>query len=114
MQGFRDLLRDQLGRSLAKLSDRDRLDAAWTVACGPALAARGRVVSFTDDIVRVQVEGDLWLDQFLQLGPVLRAELSRIAAVRVGGIHFEKASAIRTMQPTEDYGSQVRNIKNPP
>ncbi len=89
MERMRDLLRHNLGRSLSGLSVADRLDAAWPVACGPAMAQRGEIVGFAEGIVEVQVQDSVWLDQMRSMGAVLERELARIAGVKVAGIHFE-------------------------
>ena len=89
MERMRDLLKHNLGRSLGGLSVADRLDAAWSVACGPAMAKRGEIVGFTGGIVEVQVEDSAWLDQMRSMGAILERELARIAGVEVAGIHFE-------------------------
>lgn len=85
---MRDLFRGSLGRSLEAVPELDRLATAWTVACGRALAARGRVMGFANGIVEVEVEERAWLDQMNAMRPVLERELARIAGLRVGGIHF--------------------------
>ena len=51
MEGMRDLLKNTLGQSLNALGDEDRLAAAWPVACGKAMAERGRVVGYEDGVV---------------------------------------------------------------
>jgi len=92
MQRMRDLLRGSLGRSLRAWSDEDRLAAAWSVACGPALAQRSRVLHLDHErVLHVEVEGAEWMRQFLDIRTTLAAELARIAGVPVNGIHFERA-----------------------
>lgn len=95
MERMRDLLRRNLGRSLRGLSVADRLSAAWPVACGPVMAKRGEIVGFTDGIVEVQVQDNVWLDQMRSMGAILERELARIADVEVAGIHF----AVRGSRP---------------
>jgi predicted nucleic acid-binding Zn ribbon protein len=91
MQRMRDVLRGELGRSLRELSEEDRLAAAWTVVCGAAMAAHGRVLRLDDDrVVHVRVDSEEWMQQFLHMRAILLAELGRVAAVRLGGIHFVK------------------------
>ncbi len=89
MEKMRDVLKRNLGRSLEALPELDRLAAAWPVACGKAMAARGEVVGFDDATVRVEVQDAMWLAQMLSMRGVLAQELGRIAGVRVSGIHFE-------------------------
>jgi predicted nucleic acid-binding Zn ribbon protein len=89
MQGMRDLLKGALSRSLSNLQAEDRLAAAWSVACGKALAERGAVVRFVDGFVHVEVTDGAWLRQMLSMQAQLIAEMARIAGVQVRGIHFE-------------------------
>ncbi len=86
---MRELLRGSLGRSLRELREEDRLAAAWTVACGPAMAEHGAVVGFEAGVVRVEVSDAVWLRQMMSLRGVLAREIGRIAGVAVSGIHFE-------------------------
>jgi hypothetical protein len=88
MQSMRDLLKQNLGRSLDGLPEIDRLEAAWPVACGPALAARARLFAYDSGLVQIEVASPAWFDQFLAMRPVLERELARIAGVRVTAIHY--------------------------
>ena len=88
MQGMRDLLRGTLRRSLRELTPVDRLAAAWPVACGQALAARGEITGFTDGVVEVRVADEAWLRQMEAMRSILEHDLARVAGVRVTGIHF--------------------------
>lgn len=85
---MRDVLRRTLGRSLQELSAMDRLQAAWPVACGRAMAARGQVVGFDGGVVRVEADDAIWLGQMMSMRGVLEREMAQIAGVKVGGIHF--------------------------
>lgn len=89
MEGMRDLLRGSLGRSLEALSEEDRLAAAWTVACGKALAAHGALTSYAEGVVTVEVVDGTWLRQMMAMRGQLTGELGRIAGVQVRAIHFE-------------------------
>jgi len=90
MEALRDVLRGTLRRSLRTLSDEDRLAAAWTVACGPALAARAEVIGLDEDLVlHVRILQPGWRDQFAQMRTMLTKDLRRIAGVRLQTIHFE-------------------------
>jgi hypothetical protein len=96
MQGIREFLRGSLGRSLRSLSDEDRLVAAWTVACGPALAARAEVLGLDEErVLHVRVLQPGWRDQFGQMRTMLTEELGRIAGVRLQTIHFEGQGSTR-------------------
>ena len=89
MDGMRDLLKKNLARTLERLPDADRLSAAWTLACGKAMADRGEIVSFAGGVVEVEVRDAAWLDQMRSMRAVLESELARIAGVRIVAIHFE-------------------------
>jgi hypothetical protein len=96
MQAMRDVLRGTLGRSLRTLSDEDRLAAAWTVACGPALAERAEVLGLDEDLVlHVRVLQAGWRDQFAQMRSMLTADLRKISGVKVQTIHFEEQGSSR-------------------
>jgi hypothetical protein len=89
MEGMRDLLKGALSRSLSTLQAEDKLAAAWSVACGRALAGRGSVVGFADGLVYVEVTDGAWLRQMMSMQGQLAGEMGRIAGVQVRGIHFE-------------------------
>ena len=89
MQSMRHILQQSLGRSLEAMPELDRLQAAWPVACGKAMAAQGEITGFAAGVVSVHVHNDAWLDQMRSMGAVLQRELAKIARVRVTGIHFE-------------------------
>jgi predicted nucleic acid-binding Zn ribbon protein len=88
MDGMRELLRKELGRSLKALSELDRLQAAWAVACGKTMAEKGRVTGFNEGVVSVEADDSVWLCQMLSMRGVLEREMARIAEVKLGGIHF--------------------------
>lgn len=85
---MRTVLKRSLGRSLEGLSPEDRLGAAWTVACGRALAHKGEVVGFTAGVLEVRVEDARWLVQFESMQSMLAREVSRIAGIEVTAIHL--------------------------
>lgn len=89
MEAMRELLRGSLGRSLRDLRDEDRLAAAWTVACGRAMAEHGAVMEYDGGVVRVEVSDAVWMRQMMSLRGVLEREMARIAGLPVAGIHFE-------------------------
>jgi hypothetical protein len=89
MEAMRDVLRGTLAKSLRAVRDEDRLAAAWTVACGCAMADRGRVVGYDRGVVRIEVADQTWLRQMISLRGVLERELARIAGLPVKSIHFE-------------------------
>lgn len=89
MEGMRELLRSSLARSLAEARDEDRLAAAWTVACGRALAERGTVAEYAAGILRIEVADTVWLRQMESLRGTLEREIGRISGVRVERIEFK-------------------------
>ena len=89
MEGMRALLRGSLGKSLATLTPLDRLAAAWPVACGSALAARGELLALEEGRLTIRVADAAWLDQMRAMRQHLTGELARIAAVELREIHFE-------------------------
>jgi len=89
MEVIRDVLRGSLSKSLRGISEEDRLAAAWTVACGCAMADRGRVVGYDAGVVRIEVADAVWLRQMVSLRGVLEREMARIAGLPVSGIRFE-------------------------
>jgi hypothetical protein len=89
MEAMRDVLRGTLAKSLRGIHDEDRLAAAWTVACGCAMADRGRVVGYDAGVVRIEVADQVWLRQMISLRSVLEREMARIAGLPVREIKFE-------------------------
>ncbi len=89
METMRDVLRGSLRQSLGALRDEDRLAAAWTVACGRAMAERGAIVGYDAGVVRIEVADTTWLRQMVSMRATLERELARIAGLPVTGIHFE-------------------------
>jgi hypothetical protein len=89
MEAIRSLLRDKLKTSLRGIREEDRLAAAWTVACGRAMAEHGSVVGYEAGVVRIAVTDTVWMQQMISLVGVLEREVARIAGVPVTAIHFE-------------------------
>jgi len=89
MEGMRELLRGSLARSLAGAREEDRLAAAWTVACGRALAERGTVTEYSGGIVRIEVADSVWLRQMESMRGTLERDMSRISGVKVERIEFK-------------------------
>jgi predicted nucleic acid-binding Zn ribbon protein len=89
VNSVREWMRGSLARGLRTLPDEDRLAAAWPVACGPALAARGRVVGFEEGVLTVAVTDARWREELQAMRFQLAGEVSRISGVRVEAIHFE-------------------------
>jgi hypothetical protein len=88
MEGMRELLRGSLARSLAGMDDQDRLAAAWTVACGRAMAERGVVSGYAEGVVRIEVSDPVWLRQMQALRGTLEREMARISGVKIQTIDF--------------------------
>ena len=89
MEAMRDVLRGALGKALRGIREEDRLAAAWTVACGCAMADRGRVIGYDAGVVRIEVADATWVRQMNSLRSVLERDLARIAGLPVSGIRFE-------------------------
>ena len=92
---MRTLLRGSLGRSLKSLQAEDKLAAAWTVACGKALAERGTIIGFEGGVLRVEVAEAMWMQQWIVMRSQLAAQVSRIAGVPVRAIDFEMRGSRR-------------------
>jgi len=88
MQAMRELLRGSLARTLAGAREEDRLAAAWTVACGSAMAERGSIAAYDDGVVRIEVTDHVWLRQMEALRSTLEREMARISGVKVDAIEF--------------------------
>jgi len=89
MEAMRDLLRGSLKQALGGMRQQDRLAAAWTVACGRAMAEHGAVVEYTDGVLCIEVDSSEWMRQMISLGGVLQREMARISGLPVSAIHFE-------------------------
>ena len=89
LEGMRDVLRGSLGESLRGMSEEDRLAAAWTVACGPALAGRGTIAGYDRGVVLVTVEEAVWMAQMISLRGALARQMQQAAGLPVERIEFE-------------------------
>ena len=89
MQAMRETLRSSLARTLAGVGQEDRLAAAWTIACGRAMAERGSVAGYEDGVVRIEVSDLVWLRQMEALRTTLEREMARISGVKVQAIDFK-------------------------
>jgi hypothetical protein len=96
MEAMRDVLRGSLGRSLRGIGDVDRLAAAWTVACGCAMADHGHVVGYEAGVVRIEVGDPVWQRQMISLRSTLEREMARIAGLPVTAIEFVKEQVSRS------------------
>ncbi len=105
---MRDVLKKSLGRSLATMPELDRLAAAWPVACGKAMAARGAITAFAEGRVTVRVDDPAWLDQMRSMQGALQHELARIAEVPLTGIHFESGGAAPRAAKSVQPGRKVK------
>ena len=93
MQRMRDVLRSSLGRSLRELSPADRLQAAWQVACGAAMAGQAEILELDGEgVLHVVVHQTAWVETFRGMRSALANDLARIAGVPVREIHFENRS----------------------
>ena len=89
MEPMREILRSTLGRSLRNIREEDRLSAAWIVACGCAMADRGRVIGYEAGVLRIEVADAVWLRQMVSLRAVLEREIARVACLPIAEIRFE-------------------------
>jgi hypothetical protein len=96
MEAMRDVLRGSLGRSLRGVGDVDRLAAAWTVACGCAMADHGQVAGYEGGVVRIEVSDPVWQRQMISLRSTLAREMARIAGLTVKAIEFVPGKKLNT------------------
>ncbi len=89
MEGMRSVMRRSLARSLRSLPEADRLEAAWRVAAGQAMAAHGALTGYQDGVLHLLVADPAWMSQMWQMRGYLAAETGRIAGLPVREIHFE-------------------------
>jgi len=89
MDAMRDILRTSLARSLAAARPEDRLAAAWTVACGRAMAGHGSVIGYESGLVRIQVSDPAWLQHMIDLRSTLALDLARISGLPVTDLRLE-------------------------
>lgn len=94
LEGMRSILRGSLARSLRTLTEADRLLAAWTVACGRAMAERGQIVGFAEGVLEVEVDDTQWLQQMQLMRGPLAGEVGWIAGIPVREIHFRRRGAL--------------------
>ena len=76
---------------------------AWPVACGQAVAARTRAVSFADRVLRVEVADAGWRNELRTLAPQYLVVINRYVAETVRRIEFviaDKDAASRA-RPTQ-------------
>ena len=91
METLRDYIRTHLARSLSTARPEDRLAAAWTVACGRAMAGHGTIAAYdaATATVRIQVSDPAWLQHMTDLRSTLARDLARISGLPVTTLHFE-------------------------
>lgn len=88
MEAMRDVLRASLSRSLSAVPEDDRLAAAWTVACGRAMAEHSVITGYKAGVVQIEVSDNIWLSQMLALRGPLERELAKVSGLRVVAIEF--------------------------
>ena len=89
MDAMRNYIRTHLARSLSAARPEDRLAAAWTVACGRAMAGHGSIIGYESGIVRILVADPMWLRQMTDLRSTLARDLARISGLPVTDLRFE-------------------------
>lgn len=101
MQAARDYIRTHLARSLSTASPEDRLAAAWTAACGRAMAGHGSIVAYdpATSSVRIRVADPTWFQQMTALRSTLIRDLARISGLPVSDVHFELEKNLNTDSP---------------
>jgi hypothetical protein len=75
----------------------DRLAAAWTVACGCAMADHGQVAGYESGVVRIEVSDPVWQRQMISLRSTLAREMARIAGLPVTAIEFGPERSLTPM-----------------
>lgn len=89
MQSFRDVVRSGLQRGFAAFQGQDKLQMAWTIACGKTLAQRGTVVGYDEPgILQIEVPDRVWLKEMEEMRDYLKAELTRTTGVPITELHF--------------------------
>lgn len=109
---MRDLLRGSLARSLRTLPEEDRLAAALTVVCGPALAAHCAVERLDEQrTLHLRVDTSQWLKPLVAMRDVLQRDLARTSGVALHALEFEplhrRSGARRTAPMALAEGSTV-------
>jgi hypothetical protein len=92
MISARDFLRQQLGGGLRSLPELDRLAAAWPLVCGAAMASHGRLLSYAEGTLHIEVIDPAWRAQMMACQSLLAGDLARVAGVPVTALHFERHS----------------------
>lgn len=85
---MRDVLRGHLGRSLCGLAEENRLAAAWTIACGRTLGARGAVTGYENGVVYVEAEDAVWMSQMISMRGALVRQMAQASGLRVDAVQF--------------------------
>lgn len=88
MDAIRSLLKSSLSRGLQGLDEQDKLELAWVIVCGPALAARSTVTGYHAGVVTVEVREQPWLEEIRNIDENLALELQRVAGLRVSKLHL--------------------------
>ncbi len=92
MQALRAIFRQSLGKSLRALTEEDRIAAAWTVAAGGQLAARGTVVAYEAGLVRIEVIDPVWQQVLGGMRHKLASDMAQIAGLAIREISFTAPS----------------------
>ncbi len=98
------MFRESLGKSLRALNEEDRIAAAWAVAAGRQLAARGKVVGYGSGLVTIEVADPVWLEVLNGMRHKLANDIAQIAGVAVREICFTAAPSAKSrhLQRYED------------
>jgi hypothetical protein len=98
MENLRDLLRSSLASALDGLTPEDRISTCWPVVCGPAIAQRTRILSFTENTLQIAVFDAIWLQQMKDLHAKFLHDLPRISKVPVNAILYSVRPELFTAQ----------------
>ncbi|HEX4021809.1 MAG TPA: DciA family protein [Acidobacteriaceae bacterium] len=88
MEPIRNSVAEIANQILVGLDEPGRVEVAWPLAAGHAVAKRTRALSFTTGKLAIAVPDKAWQQQLAALRPQLRAHLTRLTGVAVADILF--------------------------
>lgn len=88
MEPIRNAMAEMAKQILAGLDEPERVQSAWPMAAGHAVAKRTRATSFSAGALAVAVPDKAWQQTLTQLKPQLRMHLTRLTGVAVADILF--------------------------
>ena len=96
MEALRAVLRQSLGKSLRALNEQDRIAAAWAVAAGRQMGARGTVAAYEAGVVRIDVIDPVWQQALEGMRHKLASDMAQIAGLPVREIRFVVAPWVKS------------------